>query len=285
MCTQALTGKGVKVAVLDSGCQLHKDIAKNIKRRISLLNYEFSNNPDNINDENGHGTFVAGIICDLAKDVDIVSIKVANKFGKTSYNLIEQGIYCAVLEDCNIINISLGGDKYNVDLHNAVKYATERNIPIVCAAGNDGHMFNISLIDYPAKFPETIAVGGIKENKDISDFSTIGKEIDFVAPSENIFSTHIDDSYIKMSGTSFAAPYISAIIALYQEKNSPEGKSIEEIKRALRAASIDLGEKGKDAFFGNGEININRLFKKNTGTLRKMLLRLKNMWNFVAKIF
>ena len=275
--SQAPTGSGVRIAIVDTGCSLHKDIVHAIKRRITLYRNDDLIHED-LDDENGHGTFVAGIIEKIAPDSEIVAIKAACKDGKTDYYLIGQAIYCAVLEKCDIINISIGGDFYDEKLHKAVEYAHEKGSVMVCASGNDGHIFNVNLIDYPAKFKETIAVGGCDDEKNLALFSTIGKEIDFVAPSIDITSTFLNNTYKTMSGTSFAAPYVTGMIALYLSIPENKNKSVTELKTALIKASIDLGQQGKDVYFGNGIINVNKILKNNVGTLKLMFLRIKGFF-------
>ena len=291
--TKIPTGSGVKIGVIDTGCQSHKDLRHSIVRQIALEIDSETGTADS-RDRNGHGTFVCGIISakggvagvnGVAPDSKIVSIKATDENGITNYNLITQGIYCAVLEGCDIINISIGGDNYNKKLHDAIIYAYDRNIPIVCAAGNDGHFLNMNLIDYPAKYKQTIAIGGCDNTKDLALFSTIGKEIDFVAPSVDIYSTYLNNTYKKMSGTSFAAPYVTGIIALYLSVPENKNKSVESLKIALSEASVDLGNKGKDMYFGNGEININKLFNKNTGMLKSTLLHIKNLFRKIISFF
>jgi len=190
----------------------------------------------------------------------IFSVKAVKKNGYTDYEYISQGIYACVLEECDVINISIGGDKYDVGLHEAVKYAYERNIPIICASGNNGHLFDINLIDYPAKFKETICIGAYNKDKKIATYSTIGDDLDFVGFGQDVYSTYLNNEYATLSGTSFAAPYITGLIALYLSEN--KSATIDEVKKYLINIAEDAGTIGKDKKYGYGMIDIQDYIKK-----------------------
>ena len=210
-------GSGIVIGVIDTGYSNHKDLSMAILRQISVVD------KDGI-DRNGHGTFVCGVIASrginsgvvgVAPQSRIVSVKAVGDDGRTMYDNLAQAVYICAMEKCDIINMSIGGDVYDAGLHEAIKYAVnDAGITVVCAAGNDGHMFGSNLIDYPAKFSETIAVGASLEDKTLADFSTSGKELDFVSGGVNIYSTYLHNKYATMSGTSFSAPFVSGLIAL-----------------------------------------------------------------------
>jgi len=280
---QSSRGSGICVAVIDTGYSNHIDLTKNVIQKCSVIPME--NGFDNYN---GHGNMCMGIIAanqkydygvtGIAPEAKIVSIKAAEKDGAVSYDILTQAIYLSASLGADIVSISIGGKQYNTGLELAVQFCYDRNIPIVASAGNDGHHLDKNLISYPGRFKDTICVGSIDDNKEISWFSTAGPEIDFVAVGERVRSTHLNDSYKIDSGTSYSAPYIAGIIALLlskhraQEKVTGENdcKTVDEIKEHLRKHTMDLGDIGKDNKYGNGVIKIDTLI--NNGIKPKSLI-------------
>lgn len=289
-------GENISIAVIDTGYSPHNDLEKSIMQKSSVIEEE---SWEDIND--GHGNMCMGIISaskvnknginGIAPKAKIISIKCVSDNGETNYEKVIEGIYLALSLNVNIISLSMGGLYYDNELEKAVVECYCKNIPIISAAGNDGHYFKANLINYPARFKETIAVGSVDSQNDISDFSTIGPEIDFVAIGENIRSTHLNNGYKIESGTSFSAPYVAGITALLLSKHNKQEKetglndckTIGQIKEHLRYHTIDAGPEGKDNVYGHGIISIDNILNDSmkstpSGFWNRLINLLKSIW-------
>jgi hypothetical protein len=252
---------GVTVAIIDSGIDTdHQELVG----RISDLSYNAYTEEVGISyveDDLGHGTNVAGIIAakrdndfgidGLTDNVQLMVIKV-NKPGEEGYlnSLIIKGIYYAVDNGADVINLSLGSTSQDSRVLEAVEYAHQNEVFVVASSGNDGN----DVPFYPASYPTVISVGSVSENSEISYFSNYGEYVDLVAPGDLLYTTNLDNGFAKVSGTSFSAPHVSALIALLI---STGNFSYEEIHQNLTRSSVDLGETGRDDYYGYGLINLN----------------------------
>lgn len=252
---------GVTVAIIDSGIDTdHQEFVG----RISDLSYNAYTEEIGIayvEDDLGHGTNVAGIIAaernndfgidGLTDNVSVMVIKV-NKPGEEGYlnSLIVKGIYYAVDNGADVINLSLGSTSQDPTVLAAVEYAHQNEVFVVASSGNDGN----DVPFYPASYPTVISVGSVSENSEISYFSNYGEYVDLVAPGDLLYTTNLDNGFAKVSGTSFSAPHVSALIALLI---STGNFSYEEIHQNLTRSSLDLGETGRDDYYGYGLINLN----------------------------
>ncbi|WP_064094345.1 S8 family peptidase [Rossellomorea aquimaris] len=221
-------GKGIKIAVLDTGCDMdHPDLAGQI---TSYRNFTDDNNKaeDNVTDYSGHGTHVAGTIAakengagviGVAPLAELIIVKVlAGSRGSGKYDWIVNGIQYAIDQDVDIISMSLGGPTDYKPLHDVIKKAVAANISVVCAAGNEGDSDSeTDEFSYPASYNEVISVGAIDLSRKSSYFTNSNNEVDLVAPGEKILSTIPGDKYAKLSGTSMSAPHVSGAVALIKE--------------------------------------------------------------------
>jgi len=251
-------GKNIKIAVIDTGCDLdHIDIKENL-----LEGYDFVNKHSYPDDDNGHGTHVAGTIAasnnslgmvGIAPDAKIIPIKCLDKDGGGSTRLISDGIDFAINSGADIITMSLGSKGASLDMLRAIKRAYRAGIVICCAAGNSGNSHDLL---YPANFEETISIGSVSRKLKVSRFSCCGNMLDFLAPGEDILSTTPNNTYSKMNGTSMAAPFAAGCMALYM---SIERKkySREDIINIFKEHSEELNDeryKGKKEYSGHGVI-------------------------------
>ncbi len=266
---------GITVAVIDTGINyLHPDLKGNMWINEDEIpdngidddgngyvddyyGYDFVNGDGNPMDDNGHGTFVAGIIASQINNslgvagiaqVKIMALKVLGSDGTGYESDLAEAIYYAVENGADIISMSLGGSEYIELLENACNDAWNSNVLLVAASGNDG-----SEIDYPARFGSVIAVGSIDENNKLSSFSDYGREQEIVAPGENILSTYPGGSYKSLSGTSASTPQVSGVAALILSMN-PD-LSNRDIRKILQQSADDLGIEGKDPVYGYGKLN------------------------------
>ncbi|MBD2646196.1 S8 family peptidase [Nostoc foliaceum] len=245
---QGYTGKGVVVAVVDTGVDYnHEDLRNNIWTNANEIagngidddgngyiddNYgwNFAEKNNNTLDKNGHGTHVSGTIAGennnygvtgIAYNAKIMPVKVLNDSGSGSYNSISKGIRYAVDNGANVINLSLGGTSSNRTLQSAIDYASSQGVIVVMAAGNDGD----SSPDYPARYAykSGIAVGAVDQNNNMPDFSNRSgtNEIAYVtAPGVKVYSSVPNNQYATYNGTSMAAPHVAGVVALMLSANS-----------------------------------------------------------------
>lgn len=248
-------GKGITVAVLDTGCDTtHPDLKERIVGGRNFTNDD-GGNMDVYEDYNGHGTHVAGTIAAIenntgvvgvAPEANLLIIKVLDKDGSGQYEWIINGINYAIEQKADIISMSLGGPEDVPELHEAIQKAVNNNILVVCAAGNAGDGDeSTNEFDYPGCYNEVISVGAIDLQRRSSDFSNSNNEIDLVAPGEEILSTYLNGTYARLSGTSMAAPHVSGALALIKmlantsfERNLTEAELYAQlIKRTLPLGS------------------------------------------------
>ncbi|MBA2871542.1 major intracellular serine protease [Anoxybacillus calidus] len=232
--SQGYTGKGVVVAVIDTGCDTnHPDLKDRI---IGGYNFteEYGGDISIFEDTNGHGTHVAGIIAGsingkgivgVAPNAKLLILKVLDQFGSGSINSLVEAIHYAVDwrgpagERVKIISLSLGTRNPSSDLYDAVKRAVAHDISVVAASGNDGDG-NIETNEYryPGAYKEVIEVGAINKLNEIAYFSNTNESVDLYAPGVKINSAYLKNGYAVLSGTSMATPHVAGAIALLIEE-------------------------------------------------------------------
>lgn len=244
-------GDGVIIAVIDTGVQrTHPFFKKSIidgKNFTSDYNY----NHLNYNDNNGHGTHVAGIIKQVAPKAKLLVLKALSGHGNGNYNWIIEAIDFATQyksmsqQRVNIICMSLGGPYPDEKLHQSIKSAIEQNISVVVAAGNEGDgSADTNEFVYPGYYNEVIQVGAIDYNLNTAYFSNTNNQIDLVAPGVNIYSSYLADQFTSLSGTSMAAPHVAGAIALLINKSKKlYGRELtgKEIYAQLIKRTVSLG--------------------------------------------
>ncbi|MED4080322.1 S8 family serine peptidase [Halalkalibacterium halodurans] len=246
------TGKGVKVAVFDTGFDGHQDITYAGGHSV------FEGEPYT-HDHHGHGTHVAGIIGaregtlhqGIAPDVQLYGVKVFSqeKGGNTS-DLIA-GIDWAIQEGMDIINMSLGYTNEVPAVHTAIKQAVAQEILVVAASGNGGKADGSGeTIEYPAKYDEVIAVASVDKEMKRTNTSATGVENELAAPGHLIGGLAPGNKYVFMSGTSQATPHVTSLAAILMGKH-PELSS-QQIRALLVEQSLDLGSEGHDRLYGYG---------------------------------
>ncbi|MCM3791221.1 S8 family peptidase [Domibacillus indicus] len=247
------TGRGVKIAVVDTGVAAHSDLA--IAGGASFVSYTTS-----YQDDNGHGTHVAGIIGaenngfgtkGVAPDADVYAVKSLEKSGSGSLSSILAGIDWAITNKMDIINLSLGTQTNSAAFQALVDKAYASGILVVAAAGNDGSVSGTDdTVDYPARYDSAIAVGAVDSSLKRASFSSTGSTVEIAAPGQSIVSTYLNNGYARMSGTSMAAPYVSGELALLKQAN-PTSDAV-RLRAILKDTSKDLGTAGRDPWFGYG---------------------------------
>jgi minor extracellular protease Epr len=220
------TGTGIKIAVVDTGIsKKHPDL--NVAGGVSLVGDKSSNKWD---DDNGHGTHVAGIIgaCNnsigvvgVAYDSELYAVKVLDSSGSGQISDVIEGIEWAVENDMDIISMSIGTTQYSQALEEACDYAYSSDVLLVAASGNSGDGDNTSNnVEYPAKFDSVIAVSAIDSTGTAPTWSSDGDEVELAASGVSIYSTFMNEGYTTESGTSMATPFVSGVAALVKSENN-----------------------------------------------------------------
>ena len=209
------TGKGIKVAVLDSGIDLsHPDIhvAGGVCEVDGVESYD---------DDRGHGTHVAGIIAALdnsygvagvGPDIQLYAVKVLDKTGAGWWSDIFAGLDWCVDHGMQVANMSFGSSQYDETYAEVIYQTYKAGVLLVASAGNNGP--TPDSVHYPAKYPGVLAVSAIDSNDKIASWSSIGPDVDLAAPGVDIYSTYTKPKYATMSGTSAAAPHVAGVAAL-----------------------------------------------------------------------
>lgn len=261
-------GEGVKIAVLDTGCDLdHPDLQANL---IDGKNFIERNEPPV--DNNGHGTHCCGILSALNNEIGmvgvapkakIIPVKVLDGQGNGKLDVVSEGIYWAADNGADIISMSLGAPMPLNIVLKAIQYAALKGVTTFCAAGNAG---NTSEIYYPAAYAETIAIGSIDENFSRSSFSNTGNNLDFMAPGGAIFSTYPPNWYAVLSGTSMACPFAVGVAALALSHTRQHKEklltSANDYRQMFRENTIPISNPeyaGKKFFQGFGIIDPRKL--------------------------
>ncbi|MEK7106597.1 MAG: S8 family peptidase [Patescibacteria group bacterium] len=261
-----LTGNSanpIKVGVIDTGISLsHPDLASNIKGSYNAISTKRS-----ANDDNGHGSHVAGIVAALnntagvvggAPQADLYAIKALSASGSGYLSDVIESIDWAIFKKLNVINMSLGTTADVQSFHDAVIRANNAGITVVAAAGNSG-----GAVNYPGAYNEVIGVSATDSTNTIASWSSRGPEVDLAAPGVSIYSTYKGSGYATLSGTSMASPHVAAAAALLMNRTirpsedaNTNGKwEPAEIKARLQSTATDLGATGADPLYGAGLVN------------------------------
>lgn len=222
---QISQGEGVKVAVIDTGCDLeHEDLKDNL-----LDGKNFVQRNSSPQDKNGHGSHVAGTIAasnnglgmvGVAPKAKIIPIKSLDDNGSGRPDWIADGIFYAADRGADIITMSLGSMGSTPVFERAINYAVSKGSVVFCAAGNSGPGVEIM---FPARYDNTISIGAIDANLNRTNFTCSGESLDFLAPGHDIVSCIPGNRYSRMSGTSMSNPFVAGCAALlcsyYKSKN------------------------------------------------------------------
>lgn len=267
---QFATGRGVTVAVVDTGVdltnvQLRGVLADQPPARFAPIDED---NTPATKDCDGHGTAVAGIIAarpdpqvqfmGVARHASILPVKVTEADDKGSADVLAEGIQYAARQGVDIINVSVVTGSFRSTLQKAVRYALSQGIVVVVAAGNSGQEGNRE--EWPAAFADEpgfeglIVVGATTEAGAVAPFTTTSVPISVVAPGDQVVSTAPLGGQSSLQGTSFAAPFVSGVAAMilqaYDKKLSPV-----EVKRRIELTADDPGLDRPDKRFGWGTVN------------------------------
>ena len=232
-------GIGKTAWIIDSGIDFdHPELTVDQTRSKSFVNGETS-----ADDENGHGTHVAGIIgaknntigvLGVASGASLVALKVLDKDGEGNLSYIIQALAYVNTKATagDVVNMSVGGESGSSILDQQVQNTSARGIYFAIAAGNENKLANLSS---PARVnaPNVYTVSAVDSLDNFASFSNYGSDVvDFAAPGVRILSTWMDNKYAYASGTSMAAPHVAGLLLLRGRNltssgfatNDPDGK-------------------------------------------------------------
>lgn len=270
-------GNGVTVAVIDTGVSRVPDLAKT----TFVKGYDFVNDQESADDDNGHGTHVAGTVAQstnnsygvagIAYQSSIMPLKVLAASGGGTVADIAEAIKFAADNGANVINMSLGGGGASDLMQEAVDYAHSKGVVIVAAAGNE----NRNSSSYPARYPHVISVSALGPNGEKAPYSNFGAGVDISAPGGSeagkIVQETIDAEtgaavFAGFQGTSMASPHVAGVAALVRSLGIDNPDEIETIltksSRVVKedplnhfgagqldaAGAVQLAEKGQITF-------------------------------------
>jgi subtilisin family serine protease len=272
-------GRGIRVAVLDTGIDAaHPDLAGTL-----LEGRDFTGSASGCADRVGHGTHVAGLIAARQDDRGVVGIcpglaedggglLVAKVLADDAGGLdswIAAGVDWAVERGAHLVSMSLGSPQPGTSLYQTIRRATAAGVFVICAAGNHG---SDDSVDYPARWPEAIAVAAVDRHGRAAPFSSRGPEVDVAAPGQDILSTYPGARYAKLSGTSMATPFVTGVVALMlakhrQLESHTPVKTVDQLREHLARTADDAGSPGKDPAYGHGLINPRSMLAAPPGEL------------------
>ncbi len=216
----------VRFAVLDTGCDLnHNDLKSQLVDAADFTGSRFG--PE---DRNDHGTWCCGAIAAAANDFGVrgiayearlLSAKVLGDNGSGDDASIANGLRWAYVKGADVFSLSLGGGRMSESLRRMfLEVSQQPGKFIFCASGNDGGRVN-----YPAAWPETIAVGAVDKNGQLTKFTSRGPQLDILAPGVEILSTISGNKHGTMTGTSMATPIAAAIGGLVWAQATSSGNT------------------------------------------------------------
>jgi subtilisin family serine protease len=214
---QGRTGRGVRVAVVDSGIDTeHPDLQGKVKESVEAVTEDgrIEFRPSTSGDQAGHGTACAGIITSIAPDVDLYSVKVLGPKASGSGDMFLVGLDYAIKQKYRVINLSLGTTKrdFFAPLHDLLDRAYQAGCVVVSAANN------LPYPSYPSIFSSSVVSVVKRAGGDPFNFGyRYGQVIELVAPGVEVKTTWPGGGYRQLTGNSFACPYVVGIIALIVE--------------------------------------------------------------------
>jgi subtilisin family serine protease len=258
-------GAGVKVCICDTGVdQSHPDLAGAI-----LAARDFSRSPAGVEDLQGHGTHVAGVVAARNNDLGVVGVapqaslliaKVLGDDGSGSGPDIAAGIHWGLDKGARIISMSLGSPEPDDSILDAIRAAVKAGAYVIMAAGNDGSHGSIDTVGWPARSQLGIAVAAVDKLGRVAEFSSRGPEVDIAAPGQDILSTFRGHGYAVLSGTSMSTPFVAGVVALLLARNDQSGvktpvTDLASLKEHLAKTALDAGPVGRDPNYGWGLID------------------------------
>lgn len=211
-----LTGEGVKIAIIDSGCPTHKDI------KVKSESNTFVEDTKSYDDVYGHSTMISGImaaknksaITGFAPNAEYFFAKIADDFGHISFNALVAGLLWAIVKQVDIVIMGLGTPVDYAIFHDAIKKAYNNGICLIAS----GH-YAKSVLSYPGQYHECLTASMVTRRKKKT------KENQIIFPTKKTPTTYLENQYIAANGSSVAAAILGGLAALIaQEMKSVDGR-------------------------------------------------------------
>ncbi|MBM7703983.1 S8 family peptidase [Metabacillus iocasae] len=269
----------VRVAVIDSGVAQHEDFCENV---LVSLSKDYKESLPYANDQFGHGTHVTGILAACGHNargitgiignapVDIIPLKVLDGFGNGTDFDISQAVEDAIEMDVDVMNMSLAGKGETTMLREAIMGAIKKNILVVASAGNNRLPTDEI---YPASYPGVLTVTGTEPNNETISIANYGWAVDISAPGSSILSTHLNQQYKTMRGTSMATPFVSGTAALV--KATYPHLDFVTMRQHLLRTTVDIKENGYDQWTGKGLLQVDQALLQKPASYAAEWLNLK----------
>jgi serine protease len=259
-------GNGITVAVIDTGISQVPDL----KETTFATGYDFVNDRANAQDDNGHGTHVAGTIAQstnngygvagIAYEATLMPLKVLSAAGGGTVADIAEAIRFAADNKADVINMSLGGGGESQVMREAIDYAHNKGVVVIAAAGNSGQ----SSADYPARYPHVIGVAALDSSGEKTPYSNFGAGVDIAAPGgdtstgetggilQNTINPQTGEPvFAAFQGTSMAAPHVAGVAALVK---SVGVENPDEVEAVLTESARKVQEDALNQF-GAGKLD------------------------------
>ncbi|MBU7045412.1 MAG: S8 family peptidase [Theionarchaea archaeon] len=215
--------------------------------------------PDDFNDDHGHGTHCAGIAAAVDNDIGVVGVapeawlygvKVLSKTGSGQTSDCIEGIQWCADNGMDVISMSWGSTTYDQALNDTCAAAWAAGCVLVASAGNSG----VEDPDgYPSAYPSVISVSATDSSDQPASFTNYGDEIELAAPGVSIYSCYNNGGYVTMSGTSMSCPHVSGAAALAIAAHPTYTN--QQIRQLLWDTAEDLGDPGWDPYYGYGLVD------------------------------
>lgn len=266
---QVSNSETIGVAVLDTGLNInHPDLVGRI-----ITGYDYVTKSTEVIDQDGHGTLVSGFVAATADNgigisgvagsanIKIAPYRVGAK-GLTVSNICAALMDAANRSDIKVINMSYGGYEYNNSEAAAIQYAKDQGKVLVAASGNEGEPTDreAGLLSYPASYDGVISVAATTSANSRASFSQYNNMVDLAAPGENVYTTDMMGGYVSDSGTSFSSPIVAGACGVLLAENSK--LSAEQVENILETTALDLGNSGRDDYYGYGLIQLDQALAK-----------------------
>lgn len=253
-------GRGVTVAIMDTGIDLHSTFRDGQVVRIEFLDGA------SLAGDLGHGTAVASLVAGndpaasgVAPGASLFSYGVTNASGYSDSFTLATAIYDAIARNVDIINISLGSYGNSAYLERAINDALAAGIAIVAAAGNEGQQGRLT---YPAAYDGVISAGAVDALGEHVYYSNTSENLSIAAPGIGVAAAWEGDEFVSFSGTSASAPYVAgALAAIYSEN---PGIAPADAQKLLYDYANEAGLPGVDDTYGNGILDVGRVMDRNT---------------------
>jgi hypothetical protein len=253
-------GKGVKIAILDTGVVPHPAYG-------SVKNVFIVPASDNYGEWNGHGTAAASLILGNSSTVPgaapgatLTSWRVADDSGSSDSCRIAQAIIQAADSGHQIISLSMGSYGDSLMLRDAVQYAQNKNVLLIASSGNDG----LTQSAYPAGYPHVISAVAVDAQNNHLLFSNQSDPSALAAPGWGVTAAYPGEKVTSFSGTSASAPILAGTVAAVM---SAKGYSAQQALAAIYQMTNEAGAAGPDRYTGSGAVNLGRILQSDNAPI------------------